>query len=86
MFNDGCFLERLKSGKLHAILESEKHPSPFRSGQPQCTWSQFLILLDENDQEIARVHQYKRPDGSIGASGRPDPKRLIVDGIIYYTS
>lgn len=84
MFNNGCFLERLKSGELRAILDSEKHPSPFRSGQPQCTRSQLLSLLDENDQEVARIHQYKRPDGSIGASGRPDPKRLLVDGVYYF--
>lgn len=27
---------------------------------------------------MALVHQYLRPDGSIGGSGRPDPKRVRV--------
>jgi hypothetical protein len=32
---------------------------------------------------VARVHQYLRMDGSLGASGRPDPKMLYIDGVIY---
>jgi len=24
------------------------------------------------------VHQYLRPDGTIGSSGKPDPKRILV--------
>lgn len=43
----------------------------------------MVAYFDGNYQEVARVHQYKRPDGSIGASGLPDPVRLLVDGIIY---
>ena len=27
--------------------------------------------------------KYLRPDGTIGASGRPDPKALIVEGVMY---
>lgn len=63
---------------------TDKHPAPPTSGQPLCTHSQTLAYIDDSNQEVARVHQYKRPDGSIGASGRPDPKRLLVDNILYY--
>jgi hypothetical protein len=85
LFNGRCFWERLRSGELIAQVESENHPSPMESGQPLCTWSQMIAYFDVTNQEVevARVHQYRRPDGSIGASGRPDPKRLLVDGIIY---
>lgn len=83
LFNARYFLERACSGELYSRVESEGHPAPERSGQPLCTRSQMIAYFDENNQEVARVHQYKRPDGSIGASGRPDPKRLLVDGIIY---
>ena len=62
---------------------SEKHPAPHRSGHPLCTLSQTLAYFDDQDQEVARVHQYKRPNGTLGGSGRPDPKRLLVEGIIY---
>jgi hypothetical protein len=83
LFNDQCFWERACSGELNTRIESESHPSPYRSGQPLCTRSQMIAYFDKNNQEVARVHQYKRPDGSIGASGRPDPKRLLVEGVIY---
>jgi len=32
---------------------------------------------------VAVVFQYLRPDGSIGGSGRPDPKFLLRDGVQY---
>lgn len=84
LFNGGCFWERVCSGELHAQVETESHPSPLKSGQPLCTRSQMVAYFNANKQEVARVHQYKRPDGSIGASGRPDPKRVLVDGVIYF--
>jgi hypothetical protein len=62
---------------------TEKHPAPPSSKLPLCTLSQTLAYFDEKNQEIARVHQYKRPNGELGGSGRPDPKRLLIDGIIY---
>jgi hypothetical protein len=43
----------------------------------------MISYRDRNDDEIARVHQYLRPDGSIGASGLPDPKRLFEDRVLY---
>jgi hypothetical protein len=33
--------------------------------------------------EIARAHRYLRTDGTIGASGKPDPKRLVHEGTLY---
>ena len=85
MFNDGHYYERTKSGNLREDVKSQGHPSPLKSGHPICTYSQFVVYFDdETNQEVARVHQYKLPNGSIGgALGRPDPKRLIIDGIIY---
>jgi hypothetical protein len=38
---------------------------------------------DASGVMVAVVHQYLRPDGSLGASGLPDPKRLLVNGILY---
>jgi hypothetical protein len=38
----------------------------------------------DGDNRVALVHQYLRPDGTIGASGRPDPKALLEDGILYF--
>jgi hypothetical protein len=35
---------------------------------------------------VALVHQYLRPDGFVGASGRPDPNALLKDGVLYFCS
>ena len=35
-------------------------------------------------QELALIHQYLLPDGTIGGSGRPDPKRMILDDEVIY--
>jgi len=78
-------LERIRSMELHPQELKDKHAPWPQSGQPWCTRSQFIAYFDANNQEVVRVHRYWREDGSLGASGQPDPKRLIVDGIIYYT-
>jgi hypothetical protein len=38
----------------------------------------FTLTLER----VALVHEYRLPDGTIGASGRPDPKRILLEGEI----
>lgn len=46
--------------------------------------SLYLAYRDARTREdLAWVHQYQLPGGGIGASGRPDPKRLFEHGKIY---
>ena len=45
--------------------------------------SVMLSYRDQDGNEMARIHQYERPDGSLAAGGLPDPKRLVQDGILY---
>lgn len=80
-FNSGGYWERLKSGELTA--HELDRGIPRLASEPPGTISQELSYRDADNNEVARVHQYLRPDGSIGASGRPDPKRLLQDGILY---
>ena len=82
-FNDGGYWERVQSGELSAVLLEDRHPALTAAKEPTCTHSQMISYRDQNGNEIARVHQYLRPDGSIGASGKPDPKRLFEDRILY---
>ena len=52
--------------------------------EPFCTESQTLVYRDNDGRAFARVHCYRRPDNSIGASGRPDPKSILgEDGVLY---
>jgi len=86
LFNECRFWERVQAGELRASLKREGHPAPPASGQPYCTRSQEVFYFDAEDLEVARVHQYLRPDGTLGGSGRPDPKRLLHEGTLYRLS
>lgn len=83
LFNDGGYWRQVQAGVLHERIIRNGHPSPPLAGEPFCTHSQMISYLDAAGNEVARVHQYLRPDGTIGLSGRPDPKVLLVNGILY---
>jgi hypothetical protein len=43
------------------------------------------VYYDKTTKEkIAIVHQYRLQDGTLGASGLPDPKVLRHGGVVYY--
>ena len=44
----------------------------------------MVWYLGPDGRKLAIVHQYLLPDGSIGGSGRPDPKRMILDDETIY--
>jgi hypothetical protein len=83
MFNEGNYVEQVKQGTLRSKLVSSRHPSSPRAREPICTRSQYLIYINSDGKKVAGVHQYLRPDGKIGASGRPDPKELFINGVLY---
>jgi hypothetical protein len=84
MFNDSTIPNQIKSGQLRKKIMHQGHPSPLRSGQPRCTYSQILSFSDDQGNKVAVCHQYKRPDGTIGGSGKPDPKRIMVGDTIFF--
>lgn len=69
-----------EEGKLRMVVVKSNHPSPPRSGNPHCTRSQMVLYQSLDGKPIALVHQYMRPDGTLGGGGRPDPKMLVVGG------
>jgi hypothetical protein len=50
---------------------------------PPCTLSQVVAYRGPRGRTIAVVHQYRLADGRLGASGKPDPKFLVEDGVVY---
>src|SRR5258708_16640403 len=82
-FNEGGYWERLKTGEYTALVRESRHPALKAAHQPHCTLSQMISYVDTDANEVARVHQYLRPDGTIGASGKPDPKRLLDGKTLY---
>jgi hypothetical protein len=83
MFQTHDFLGRLQRGELKARLIRERQFTTARPGLPSGTRSQIIAYDSINGGMVAIVHQYLLPDGSIGASGLPDPKRLLVKGLLY---
>jgi hypothetical protein len=53
------------------------------AAEPFCTHTQEISYLDAANNEVCRVHQYLRADNTIGASGLPDPKRILENGVLY---
>lgn len=83
MFNEGKYWERAKAGEFKVVKPQDDHPAFKRRNIPRCTRSQLIGYFDESNNRIALLHQYRLSSGELGASGKPDPKLLLVDGIIY---
>lgn len=84
MFNEYGFEQRVTAGLYGSgRLKYDGHPSPDRSGEPYCTRGQTIACTDETGDKIIEVHRYLRRDGSVGASGRLDPKFIFHDGVLY---
>jgi hypothetical protein len=82
LFDRGQYRERYSRGELKRKLYHEEL-APLSAGQPANTLSQLFEYLDDGLKRVALIHQYRLPDGTLGASGREDPKQIVDDGIIY---
>lgn len=84
MFNDGNFLELIESGQLTStILHDEVLTNPQKNQGPPGTRSKIIRYLNNEGQLVVEVAYYRRPDGSVGASGKLDPKRVRIGDTIY---
>ncbi len=86
-FNNGPFLQMIRDNRIVPRRTYSYHlPSPEDWQGPFCTHSQIIAYVDSRKNLIAEIHRYLRPDGTLGASGRPDPKRLLVEGVLWAVS
>ena len=83
MFNEGDYWEKTRAGILRAEVKKSRHPALPLADEPYCTESQMVLYIDDQGVEVALVHQYLRPDHTIGGSHKPDPKRLVKDDKLY---
>ena len=74
-------MARARAGLVRVAIVKDR-PCPLAS-EPAGTRSQMVAYF-EGVRRIALVHQYLRPDGTIGASEMPDPKELFEDGVLYF--
>jgi hypothetical protein len=55
-----------------------------RAPEPKGTISGLVEIIDpDTNLRIAVAHRLLRPDGTLGASGYPDPKMVFIDGAIH---
>ena len=86
-FNNGQYTQEVHAGKLLARIKKNSRPDTPPPGEPFCTHSQIGCYHALSRELVAIVHQYRRPDGTLGASGLPDPKRLtLADRIVSVRS
>ena len=81
-FNSGQFWERAQRGEFTLEFERDTHYTRQVARERNftyCTRSQVLRYFDSNGNRIAVVHQIRNPDGTIRASGKPDPKYLQLE-------
>ena len=74
-------LPLIESGQLFEHVKESTFPSP-SSGQPPGAMSQTVVYRD-TQRIVAEAHRFLLKDGSLGGSGQPDPKRLLLGGVLY---
>lgn len=85
-FNEGHYLQRVERGELEQTIWLEKPLSAatcYAKGYPLGTCKQLLDYY-HGEVRVALVHRVLLPDGTIGASGLPDPKLLLVEGVYWF--
>lgn len=83
LFNSEGILERVQRGNIVEVVTRSSHPASPVAGEPFCTRSQTVEYYDAEWDFVAMAHRYLRKDGTIGLSGRPDPKKVVVEGQLY---
>jgi hypothetical protein len=82
-FNKLDFTEKLKNGSVSARLEGREQLAPEHLGFPKGTKSRRMRYVGGNGKTLAIVHEYPVPGGGLAASGRPDPKSLLVENELW---
>ena len=84
IFNNSQYTRLIAEGHLVPHVLSDKVlQNPHLRREPPGTRSQIIRYVDLAGQWVVMIHQYLRPDGSLGGSGKPDPKRLRIAGTIF---
>lgn len=77
-------MPEINNGNLKEIVISDNHTDLRNKGLPFCTKSQYVVYEKDGEYK-AGAHQYLKPDGTLGASGLPDPNRIVIqEKIIAY--
>jgi hypothetical protein len=77
--DEAGYATRWNELEMACTYDAPAHPD---SGQAPGTRSK-LLRFRENGHTVMLLHFFLRPDGSLGASGKFDPKLLMVNGVQF---
>ena len=86
LFNEARIVERAAHGELLHFTGYDTALSKQmcrRKNLPAGARSQTVVYQTLDHKFVALAHQYKLKDGGLGASGRPDPKTLVLGSVQY---
>lgn len=82
LFNIQQYWERTLTDEFEIRRATNRLTKP-RPNIPEGSRTQIWHYLSRDGRKVAVVHQYLRPDGFLGAYGRPDPVYLFDGGVEY---
>lgn len=82
LFHERRYLERWFAGELLCCLRKERPAAP-EANQPPGTRSMLIGFVDRRGVRVCLVHMFFTPAGTIGGSGRPDPKEIVDETHIF---
>ena len=90
-FNASDLYRQIDSGELLPDEQLDdrhlRNPELRRDPEPFCTRHQILRYLDpSNGAIILETSHFLHADGTLGASGKPDPKRMRVGNELWLAS
>lgn len=82
IFNAGPYHQQIEDRQLTPHYLRNAHLTQVERGNHPCTQRQMIRYLDSQGNPVVEIFQYLRTDGTLGASGKRDPKRLWLPGEI----
>src|SRR5262245_4889386 len=82
MFEEDRIEARHAAGELSIVILKSHDARPELLMIPG-TLSQLVAYVDGRGNHVAVAHRYLKPDGTLAASGRPDPKTLRRGDTLY---
>ena len=83
-FNNSELSPLIEAGLLEPKRQEDRHlTDPERIGEKYCTQHQWKRYVDSDGKIILETSNFLRRDGTLGASGKPDPKRMRVGNRLW---
>ena len=86
LFNESQYPELILQNQLEIEVDNSYLLSELalqEKSLPPGTISEIIRYRDLARNLYVMVHRYVLPDGSLGASGKPDPKAILLDGTMF---